>query len=159
MKKAVEDFDIVKKEMAKAGIEPDSPRFLNVITAFKKYNYNCGDILLAFAEIIDINKASEKIKRERQEINKQKQTLDRRLEETNNERAFQTILNTLGIGLGQLKEMLISLMSLEQQGVPLDQIVTLSRTLYQNRQKQWERRGRDGYKSNNNGGGHGYNNI
>jgi hypothetical protein len=142
-KKATQDFAVVKSEMAEAGIEPS--RFLNVINTFKKYNYDCGKIMLTFADIQDIVAEKNNVRRLKQEVD-------------NNQRAFDNMLSSLGINLDDLKRLFISLMSLEQQGVSLDQIVGLSRTNHFDQIRHWEHRGR-GWDQDNGGEGQdqGYN--
>ena len=55
--------------------------------------------------------------------------------------AFQIVINTLGINLDQLKSAITHLISLEQMGIGVEQIVGICRNLrqYQIRRQQWER--------------------
>jgi hypothetical protein len=151
-KKAAENFSVVKTEMTKAGIElTDLSGFLGVMTAFRKYNYDCGNILMAFSDIQDIVIERKNIERLKAEAR-------------NNQKAFQKMLDTLGVNLDGLKKLFVSLMSLEQQGISLDEIVNLSRTvsnhLNQIRRQNWERNAQDGWAQdvnvNNEGGGQDY---
>jgi len=120
-KKRAADFSIVKKEMAEAGIQSpaDSLLFKSIVGIFKKHNYSSAKIMRKFAELSRMEEQKEEIAQQQQEIDKQKKVLERRLEETNNERAFRTIINTLGIGPEEVKRILIREMSSEQ--MELDQ--------------------------------------
>jgi hypothetical protein len=143
-----DSFLELKEEMGKAGIEPtDSPRFLNVIHAFKKYNYDPSKIMGAFAEVMEV----EDVKRLKEETN-------------GNRRALDTMLSTLGVGLDQLKQIIVSLMTLEDLGVDVEQIINLCRTypsrltgrdMDRLRRQEWERKGREwgNWIQENNGGG------
>jgi len=120
-KKRAADFSIIKKEMAEAGIQSpaDSLLFKSIVGIFKKHNYSSAKIMRKFAELSRMDEQKEEIAQQQQEIDKQKKVLERRLEETNNERAFRTIINTLGIGPEEVKRILIMEMSSEQ--MELDQ--------------------------------------
>jgi len=121
-----DSFLELKGEMAKAGIEPtDSPRFLSVIHTFRKYGYDPSKIMDAFAEVIEVRD----VKRLKQETN-------------NNQRTFDTMLSTLGLGdFEQLKKVIVALMTLENFGVGVEQIVGIARSfdLDRVRRQQWER--------------------
>ena len=106
--------------MADAGMTPtDSILFKSIVGIFKKHNYSSAKIMRKFAELSRMEEQKEEIAQQQQEIDKQKKVLERRLEETNNERAFRTIINTLGIGPEEVKRILIREMSSEQ--MELDQ--------------------------------------
>jgi len=125
VEKAAEDFLAVKEEMEKCGIRgPDSTQFLNVIRTFQKYG---SKIMNAFAEVMEINN----VKRLKKETDDSQKALD-------------TILSTLGVGLDQLKQIIISLMTLEDFGIDYEGILSLSRDLDLGRlrreqQQQWKR--------------------
>ena len=128
-KKIAADFSVVKQEMADAGMTfTDSILFKSIVGIFKKHNYSSAKIMRKFAELSRMDEQKEEIAQQQQEIDKQKKVLERRLEETNNERAFRTIINTLGIGPEEVKRILIREMSLEQM------------ELDQSRRQYWGRR-------------------
>ena len=87
-----------------------------------------------------MDEQKEEIAQQQQEIDKQKKVLERRLEETNNERAFRTIINTLGIGPEEVKRILIREMSSEQM------------ELDRSRRQYWGRRANQGWDLNDNNG-------
>jgi len=157
LKKSAEDFAVIKAEMAAAGIGgPDSPKFINVLRTFKECGYSTSRILEASAEVMELEDARENIKQQKQEIEKEREVLDRKLEEIDDPYAFQTVINTLGINLDQLKSAITHLISLEQMGIGVEQIVGICRNLHQNQicRQQWERGSEwntQGYRSTNNG--------
>ena len=109
-----DSFLELKEEMAKAGIEStDSSRFLNVINAFKKYNYNPSRIMLAFADAMEVAD----VKRLKEETDQKIHTLDVKREE-------------LGLGdFEELKQTIVSLMTLKNFGIDCEKIIGLSRNL------------------------------
>jgi hypothetical protein len=140
-KKIAADFSVVKKEMADAGMTfTDSILFKSIVGIFKKHNYSSAKIMRKFAELSRMDEQKEEIAQQQQEIDKQKKVLERRLEETNNERAFRTIINTLGIGPDEVKRILIREMSSEQM------------ELDQSRRQYWGRRANQGWVVNDNNG-------
>jgi len=141
-KKRAADFSIVKKEMAEAGIQSpaDSLLFKSIVGIFKKHNYSSAKIMRKFSELSRMDEQKEEIAQQQQEIDKQKKVLERRLEETNNERAFRTIINTLGIGPEEVKRILIREMSSEQM------------ELDRSRRQYWGRRANQGWDLNDNNG-------
>jgi hypothetical protein len=140
-KKIAADFSVVKKEMAEAGMTfTDSILFKSIVGIFKKHNYSSAKIMRKFAELSRMDEQKEEIAQQQQEIDKQKKVLERRLEETNNERAFRTIINTLGIGPEEVKRILIREMSSEQM------------KLDQSRLQHWGHRANQGWELNDNNG-------
>jgi hypothetical protein len=140
-KKIAADFSVVKKEMADAGMTfTDSIMFKGIVGIFKKHNYSSAQIMRKFAELSRMDEQKEEIAQQQQEIDKQKKVLERRLEETNDERAFRTIINTLGIGPEEVKRILIREMSSEQM------------ELDQSRRQYWGRRANQGWVVNDNNG-------
>jgi hypothetical protein len=115
LKKMAEDFLMAKGEMNKCGISGSDPsRFLNVIRTFQKYKYDCSKIINAFTEALEVVD----IKRLKEETDQQQNFINIKLEE-------------LGLGdFSQLKQVVISLMTLESMGMSLDQIVGLARNLH-----------------------------
>jgi hypothetical protein len=126
LQKAAQDFDAVKQELARCGIS-DPSRLHNTVAIFKKYNYSPNAIMNAFAEVQDVIAEKKSIQQLKREIDEQKEVLDRRLEE-------------LGFGdFDKLKEILVSLMTLESFGIGVEEIVGISRNLHQHqiRRQQW----------------------
>ena len=146
LQRAAQDFDMVKQEMARCGIS-DSSRLLNTVAIFKKYNYSPNAIMNAFAEVQDVIAEKKSIKQLKREIDEQKEVIDRRLEE-------------LGFGdFDKLKEILLSLMTLESFGIGVEQIVGISRNLHQHqiRRQQWRPSSSQGWDAGfiNDSNGHG----
>jgi hypothetical protein len=140
-KKIAADFSVVKQEMADAGMTfTDSILFKSIVGIFKKHNYSSAKIMRKFAELSRMDEQKEEIAQQQQEIDKQKKVLERRLEETNNERAFRTIINTLGIGPEEVKRILIREMSSEQM------------ELDESRRQYWGHRANQGWDLNDNNG-------
>jgi hypothetical protein len=114
-KKTAEDFQSIKKEISDCGIDiTDSTRFLAVVNSFKKYNYDCGKIMLAFADIRDIESEKKHLEQLKEEADK-------------NENVVKAMIGTLGIGIDDLKKAIVSLMTLEDYGVGVEEILKLVR--------------------------------
>lgn len=117
LKKSTDNFAVIRQEMAAGGIS--GPDGSSVIQVFKEFGYSTSRILEASAKVMELKDISEKIKQQKQEID----------EQTDNNRHLETMLGTLGLGIDQLKSAITSLMTLEQMGVSLDQIVHLGQLL------------------------------
>jgi hypothetical protein len=143
VKAKTKDFLALKDEMSRYGIDltsdDDSPRFLNVINAFRRYGYDPSKIMNAFADVQDLMTEKKNVERLKSEAE-------------NDRRAFQRILDTLGISLDGLKAILTSLMTLDRFGVSQDMIINLSRKL---QESEPGGRGWSPNISENNGGGQG----
>lgn len=139
--------------MASCGISgPDSIQFRNVIDEFRKYGYSASKIMEAFVEVIEINDARDEIRRQKQEIEEQREILDKNLEE-------------IGFGdMEQLKQVVASLITLAGYGILQEKIISICRNLYSNTNRlnnNWSRPGNwdAGFVNDNNGhGSQGYNN-
>ena len=87
----------------------------------------------AFAEVIEIRDAREDIKQQKKEIEEQREILDRRLEE---------------IGLGdfdRLRQVVVALMTLEQMGIGVEQIVSIVHNMGLEQTRRQERKPRAGW--------------
>jgi hypothetical protein len=116
-------LDALKDEMSRCGIEStDSPRFLNVVNTFRQYGYDPSKIMNALIEVVEIEDARNDIKL-KLEVENDRKILDEKLE-------------NLGLGdLEQLKQIIVSIMTLESFGVGIDQIINLCKSCRLQNQK------------------------
>jgi hypothetical protein len=111
-------LDTLKDEMSRCGIKSttDPARFLNIVNTFQRYGYDPSKIMNTFTEMVEIEDARNDTKRLKLEVENDRRILDEKLE-------------NLGLGdLHQLKQVIISIMTLESFGVGIDQIINLCRS-------------------------------
>jgi hypothetical protein len=150
-RKTVEDFNSVKTEIRKYGFDilGDSKKFLDTLAVFKRFSFDVSKMVETFLKVQDIVAEKEKLEQVRQEITRERQILDEKLEQ---------------IGCGnfeRLRKTVAALMTFEEFGITQEMIINLYHRGPQGLRQQQSRRAQDGWDAqyinqrNNGGGGQG----